>query len=811
MARGKFTSEENKRTTIFPSGSEEQVAIWGELDSTNRNVIVNALAGSGKTFCGVEWCKRNKLGSTGFVAFNKHIADELKLRLAGSYTDAMTYHSLGFKLIRNEFGGRVRVDQYKVDGILEDMDLKLADEWQAKQAKYRIKHLAGLAKQYCVRNKGELEFLVDHHDLDLNGQDEVVYEYVPKVLDECKRRVATIDFDDMVWLPQELKLQGSKYDTLLIDESQDTNLAQQWLALNSTQRLVVIGDKNQCHPPNSVQIEITGGSKKLIEDIMVGDSVVSYCCHDSSFYGIKYKGKKVLATHSESFDGYLLDVQAGGKECLSTPNHRWLVRLSNDKKQVDKNYILYLMVRDGRARIGICRLRYIGACGLGARARSEKAEKAWILQAYENLNEARVAELVTQCQFGIPSLIFEQRMMKSPSAQPEFIEAVYTGIGNLIHRVKDCLKHFGREWEYPIWEKEGKRSYIGVKSFITETCNIISGFMDVKLFEGDSHSGKWRIASIVKKRYKGMVYGITVEPTEGRALYVANGLVTHNSIYGFRGADSESMSRIRKELSLWENKVVDMPLTVTRRCPVSHVKLAQCIVPEIKWLDKAPEGNVDERTGEQAVNGMGPGDLVVCRVNAELIGVAYKLLKRGVKAVVRGRDIGEGIVKLVDKAVKLGGKAGNGGFGGGAESVNAMLGNAAELTRMEVGKFLSLPFGKGEARASNCQDRMDCLVNLCDEVKTVSELRGVIASLFADFQNDGKPNNAVVMGTVHRTKGLEADRVWILRPDILMHPMAKKAWELDQERNIAYIAVTRSKRELYFVGKMPGIFGDERN
>ena len=56
---------------------------------------------------------------------------------------------------------------------------------------------------------------------------------------------------------------------------------------------------------------------------------------------------------------------------------------------------------------------------------------------------------------------------------------------------------------------------------------------------------------------------------------------------------------------------------------------------------------------------------------------------------------------------------------------------------------------------------------------------------------------AVTLSTVHRAKGLEAERVIILRPDLL--PLAvERTWEKVQERNVKYVALTRSKRELIF-------------
>jgi superfamily I DNA/RNA helicase len=53
---------------------------------------------------------------------------------------------------------------------------------------------------------------------------------------------------------------------------------------------------------------------------------------------------------------------------------------------------------------------------------------------------------------------------------------------------------------------------------------------------------------------------------------------------------------------------------------------------------------------------------------------------------------------------------------------------------------------------------------------------------------------------VHKAKGLEADRVIILLPDKLPLKFPRqKEWELKQEMNLKYVALTRAKKELIFV------------
>jgi len=57
----------------------------------------------------------------------------------------------------------------------------------------------------------------------------------------------------------------------------------------------------------------------------------------------------------------------------------------------------------------------------------------------------------------------------------------------------------------------------------------------------------------------------------------------------------------------------------------------------------------------------------------------------------------------------------------------------------------------------------------------------------------------IAFSTVHKAKGLEADRVFILHPEMMPHPKASKPWEQQQERNIKYVSETRSKEYLGFV------------
>jgi superfamily I DNA/RNA helicase len=75
----------------------------------------------------------------------------------------------------------------------------------------------------------------------------------------------------------------------------------------------------------------------------------------------------------------------------------------------------------------------------------------------------------------------------------------------------------------------------------------------------------------------------------------------------------------------------------------------------------------------------------------------------------------------------------------------------------------------------------------------IAALLQTIADLFSDDRA------SVWLSTVHKAKGLEAERVFVLYPDKMPHPHAKKPWEMEQEMNGKYVAMTRSKRDLFLV------------
>ena len=62
---------------------------------------------------------------------------------------------------------------------------------------------------------------------------------------------------------------------------------------------------------------------------------------------------------------------------------------------------------------------------------------------------------------------------------------------------------------------------------------------------------------------------------------------------------------------------------------------------------------------------------------------------------------------------------------------------------------------------------------------------------------DGEQPPVLTLSTVHKSKGREWQRVYILgRAKYMPSPYAKKAWQIEQESNLEYVAITRAIAEL---------------
>ena len=79
---------------------------------------------------------------------------------------------------------------------------------------------------------------------------------------------------------------------------------------------------------------------------------------------------------------------------------------------------------------------------------------------------------------------------------------------------------------------------------------------------------------------------------------------------------------------------------------------------------------------------------------------------------------------------------------------------------------------------------------------TIDDMEKRMARLFSDAKTDG-----ITLLTVHKAKGLEAKNVHIISPITMPLKNAKLDWQIQQEHNLHYVAITRAMENLSYIPK----------
>lgn len=258
------------------------------------------------------------------------------------------------------------------------------------------------------------------------------------------------------------------------------------------------------------------------------------------------------------------------------------------------------------------------------------------------------------------------------------------------------------------------------------------------------------------------------------------------AIYGFAGADYESFQKVQAAIS-----GKDMPLSICYRCPKSHIALAKEIVEQIEPWEEKEEGILEDISYRQLFETVQPkeNDLILSRTTAPLIRTCFAMIKRKIPAKIKGR--GDTMRALMTFAKSVDKKA-NGDW----DEFHSAL---AEISLKETQKLMKID---ATLKLATFQDKVEAVSVL----KKAADEDGVDSmSRFEKWTNeyfDESIQGSVILSTVHKSKGLEADNVFILEPHKMPHPMAKTEDARIQEMNIRYVALTRAKKALYMVPKM---------
>ena len=413
------------------------------------------------------------------------------------------------------------------------------------------------------------------------------------------------NFDDLFELALDNPQCAKELDYLLIDEAQDlTELEYQFIFdVLKPKSFFAVGDHKQCQPEGT-KIYLRNNIIKNIEDIQVGDSILYYepkkgrCCGPTS------KGENAIIKKVEKIERHTTEepiitiTTASGKKSHYTPGHRTYVQLHNNGSK----YCVYLMCDNNyRFRIGKISLGTDGSNKIlswRTKMRDEGCEKIWLLKIFDSDHEARVEEAKISYTYGIPQSCWQ---IKKVSWTKEDIDYIYKDIP-IKERCEQCLKAYNQDIRYPFfditidWMKNNH--FAGNGSVLIYANNIIPQYMSALCydFSKNNHSNKG-YELIIDKNYlldkETTVYSLQVEGGN----YVADGIVTHNSIYQFRG------SRPDLFLSLCDREdTVTFNLKENYRNAKEILYFAKGIINKIgyKFVDESiPISNIDGKVIER--------------------------------------------------------------------------------------------------------------------------------------------------------------------------------------------------------------------
>ena len=270
----------------------------------------------------------------------------------------------------------------------------------------------------------------------------------------------------------------------------------------------------------------------------------------------------------------------------------------------------------------------------------------------------------------------------------------------------------------------------------------------------------------------------------GRVLAVGD---PYQSIYGFAGADSESFDRVMKMFNCQR-----LYLTDCFRCPTKAIEIAKTIREDIKGFKTDP-GNVMVLRNYKVLSYLRPGDLVICRTRDPLRALAMKLVNNDIKVHMHPDEVDEfiGDYKAYFRPADLRKKLTE-------ENIESFL---TSIEQRNIKRFYAVYYNIDPAiKAVRIEEATKLLRDSLTFFRNkfidwqLNTIDSILVRLKETLQHLG--DDAIKISTIHRAKGLENDRVFILEYNKL--PMQRnREWEQEQELNLHYVAVTRPINELF--------------
>jgi len=246
----------------------------------------------------------------------------------------------------------------------------------------------------------------------------------------------------------------------------------------------------------------------------------------------------------------------------------------------------------------------------------------------------------------------------------------------------------------------------------------------------------------------------------------------HQSIYNFAGADSKSF-----QLFTIKKRTIELPLSVCYRCPSRIIDHANNIYNVLEPRIGVEPGVLRRGDYFEAED----KDMVICRNLKPLIMVYFNFIADGKKCFIKGKDIGESLIKIIKKWKDYEME----------EMIDGLMGDLHDLTNDLIKRGFDKPIKHPSYQT--LLEKISAIIVISNNYKSVKEMLYHLGEIFSDDSKEG-----IILSTIHKAKGLEANRIFFLNRFLIPSKFAVSEDQLIQENNLLYVAMTRAKKELIY-------------
>ena len=246
----------------------------------------------------------------------------------------------------------------------------------------------------------------------------------------------------------------------------------------------------------------------------------------------------------------------------------------------------------------------------------------------------------------------------------------------------------------------------------------------------------------------------------------------NQGVNAWKGADIEAIPKIRNECHQ------ELSLKTSFRLRPNHAEYANRIRPtaNIKTLPGKTDGihtNVDQSHLFSLIEEkLDKKPMLLCRYNAPLVKLAFNCTKRGIPVRITGSQVIENLMQTVKNR------------------------NATSMSDLQhkLAQFEKMCLQNGDDMAKEVtRDKFEAIQYILEAAGSVDAFETIAKGLLAPQKN----KDALSLLTIHRSKGLENENVFVITP--IESSKAKTPAQKEQEKNVHFVAATRSKENLYFV------------